>query len=213
MPSAYSDSFGLHWSPWHRPGRGPESVPHLRYLSVSRHFDTQMPFKRPLVGIPSVVCAKYVTWQLSKLSLREALPTGSTSQVTSVFRKKMWWIWSKFNRKWRELNRWSNDLLNYEKHFRGKKTKPTGQFLQMAYPADINSAKTAAKTSASSTTASSSTTTASTISSSTLKNTTVEDEKPTWISKKKNKKKQKWQQQNLPVRFNWSTNAFVELFS
>ena len=29
----------LHWSAWPRPGRKSASVPHLRYLSVSRHFN------------------------------------------------------------------------------------------------------------------------------------------------------------------------------
>ena len=39
MRSSRRNSLDLHWSPWPRPGRGSASVPHLRYLSVSRHFN------------------------------------------------------------------------------------------------------------------------------------------------------------------------------
>ena len=43
MRSSCRNSLDLHWSPWPRPGRGSASVPHLRYLSVSRHFNEQTP--------------------------------------------------------------------------------------------------------------------------------------------------------------------------
>ena len=39
MRSSCRNSLDLHWSPWPRPGRRSASVPHLRYLSVSRHFN------------------------------------------------------------------------------------------------------------------------------------------------------------------------------
>ena len=39
MRSSCRKSLDLHWSASARPGRGPASVPHLRYLSVSRHFN------------------------------------------------------------------------------------------------------------------------------------------------------------------------------
>ena len=39
MRSSCRTSLDLHWSASARPGRGPASVPHLRYLSVSRHFN------------------------------------------------------------------------------------------------------------------------------------------------------------------------------
>ena len=38
MRSSCRSSLDLHWSAWPPPGRGSASVPHLRYLSVSRHF-------------------------------------------------------------------------------------------------------------------------------------------------------------------------------
>ena len=39
MRSSCRNSLDLHWSPWPQPGRESASVPHLRYLSVSRHFN------------------------------------------------------------------------------------------------------------------------------------------------------------------------------
>ena len=39
MRSSCRKSLDLHWSASARPGRGSASVPHLRYLSVSRHFN------------------------------------------------------------------------------------------------------------------------------------------------------------------------------
>ena len=39
MRSSCRKSLDLPWSASARPGRGPASVPHLRYLSVSRHFN------------------------------------------------------------------------------------------------------------------------------------------------------------------------------
>ena len=39
MRSSYRNSLDLHWSASARPSRGCASVPHLRYLSVSRHFN------------------------------------------------------------------------------------------------------------------------------------------------------------------------------
>ena len=39
MRSFCRKSLDLHWSASARLGRGPASVPHLRYLSVSRHFN------------------------------------------------------------------------------------------------------------------------------------------------------------------------------
>ena len=39
MRSSCRKSLDLHWLASARPGRGPASVPHLRYLSVSRHFN------------------------------------------------------------------------------------------------------------------------------------------------------------------------------
>ena len=41
MRSSCRNSLDLHWSPWPRPGHGSASVPHLRYLSVSRHFNEE----------------------------------------------------------------------------------------------------------------------------------------------------------------------------
>ena len=48
MRSFCRKSLDLHWSASARPGRGPASVPHLRYLSVNRHFNEWTPFNSAL---------------------------------------------------------------------------------------------------------------------------------------------------------------------
>ena len=55
--SACISSHGLRWSPWPWPGCGSASVPHLRYLSVRRHFYEKTPSKR---NLPNLSCPMIV---------------------------------------------------------------------------------------------------------------------------------------------------------
>ena len=48
MRSFCRNSLDFYWSPWPWPGRGSASVPYLRYLSVSRHFNEYTPLKKTI---------------------------------------------------------------------------------------------------------------------------------------------------------------------